>query len=165
MTISRWPGQLDPVHDRDDVDACPVPGASRDRPDEGRAELIDRLLARPGRVAVVGLSDKSWRDSHGVAAHLQRHGWEIVPVNPEVDEVLGVPAVDSLAEAGEVDLVNVFRRREFLPAIAREAATIGAPALWLQLGLRSEEAAAVAAEAGMAYVEDRCMKVELLRRA
>lgn len=134
--------------------------------EESLDQVVDRLLERPGRVAVVGLSDRAWRDSHGVAAFLQRRGWEVVPVNPEVDEVLGVAAVDRLADVvGPVDLVDVFRRREHLPGVATEAAAIGAPALWNQLGLRSPEAAEIAADAGMDYVEDRCIKVELLRRS
>ena len=79
------------------------------------AEIIDDMLARTRRIAVVGLSDQPSRASHGVAAVLQRRGWELVPVNPNVDEVLGVPAVDSLADIdGHVDLVDVFRRTEFL---------------------------------------------------
>lgn len=128
-------------------------------------EVIDDILATARRIAVVGLADDPDRASHKVASYLQSRGWEIIPVNPEVDEVLGVPAVDSLADIdGPVDLVDVFRRSEHLPAVAREAAAIGAPALWNQLGLRSAEAAAIAADADMAYVEDHCIKVEASRR-
>ncbi|WP_238445062.1 CoA-binding protein [Salsipaludibacter albus] len=152
-----------PGVDADDV--CPVPDGPLAGSRDAREQLIDRLLAEPGRVAIVGLSDRPWRASHEVAAYLQSHGWEIVPVNPEVDEVLGVPAVDTIAEAGPVDLVDVFRRVEHLPGIASEAAAAGAPALWNQLGLRSPEAAEIAAEAGMDYVEDRCTRVELMRRS
>lgn len=140
---------------------------STDRPSEHarRDEVIDRILARTRRIAVVGLSDNPMRPSHGVARALQRRGYEIVPVNPNVEEVLGVPAVDCLTDLEEpVDLVDVFRRPEALPEVARNAAEIGAPALWNQLGLRSPEAAAIAAEAGMDYVEDRCLKIEAGRR-
>jgi predicted CoA-binding protein len=129
------------------------------------SEVIDDVLASARRIAVVGLADDPERASHEVASFLQSRGWEIIPVNPRVDEVLGIPAVPALADIdGPVDVVDVFRRPEHLPAVAREAAAIGAPALWNQLGLRSEEAAAVAADAGMAYVEDHCMKVEVERR-
>ncbi|HKJ56954.1 MAG TPA: CoA-binding protein [Nitriliruptoraceae bacterium] len=128
-------------------------------------DVIDDMLASTRRIAVVGLSDRRWRDSHGVAAALQRRGWEIIPVNPDVDEVLGVPAVDSLADIdGDVDLVDVFRRPEFLPDVAREAVAIGAGGIFVQLGLRSDEARETAREAGIPYVENRCLKVEVLRR-
>jgi predicted CoA-binding protein len=126
---------------------------------------IDTVLARTRRIAVVGLSPNPWRSSHDVAADLQGMGYEIVPVNPMVDEVLGERSWPSLADVpGPVDLVDVFRREEHLPGVAREAAAIGAPALWLQLGLRSPQARAIAAEAGMGYVENACLKVEVARR-
>lgn len=129
-------------------------------------DVIDDLLPDVRRIAVVGLSDDPSRTSHRVAAALQDAGYEIVPVNPMIDEALGVPAVGSLAEVdGPVDLVDVFRREEHLPGVAREAAAVGAPALWNQLGLRSAEARRIAADAGMVYVEDRCLKVEVARRA
>ena len=128
-------------------------------------DTIDRVLHRTRRIAVVGLSPDPWRSSHDVARALQRAGYEIVPVNPNVDEVLGERSWPSLADVpGEVDLVDVFRREEHLPGVAREAAAIGAPALWNQLGLVSDEARAVAEEAGMDYVEDACLKVEVARR-
>lgn len=126
---------------------------------------IDHIFATVRRIAVVGLSQRPTRASHEVAAALQRRGWEIIPVNPTVDEVLGVPGVDSLVDIeGHVDLVDVFRREELLPGIAKQAVVIGADALWNQLGLASPEAAGIAAEAGIAYVEDRCIKVEAMRR-
>lgn len=128
-------------------------------------DVVDRILATTRRIAVVGLSPNPSRSSHGVARALQRDGYEIVPVNPNVDEVLGERSWPSLADVpGEVDLVDVFRRTEHLPGIAREAAAIGAPALWNQQGLVSPEARAIAAEAGMDYVEDRCLKVEVALR-
>lgn len=127
--------------------------------------VIDRILARTRRIAVVGLSPDPSRSSHGVARALQQGGYEIVPVNPNVDEVLGERSWPSLADVpGEVDLVDVFRRTEHLPGIAREAAEIGAPALWNQQGLVSPEARAIATEAGMDYVEDRCLKLEVVLR-
>lgn len=133
--------------------------------DAAVARILDRADGGARRVAVVGLSDRPWRTSHGVAAALQTRGWEIVPVNPTIDASLGVPAAASLADVeGAVDLVEVFRRPEHLPGVAAEAAAIGAPALWNQLGLRSAEAAAIARDHGMDYVEDRCLKVEVARR-
>lgn len=128
-------------------------------------DTIDRILERTHRIAVVGLSDQPHRTSHQVAKALLDVGFEIVPVNPNVDEVFGVPAVASLDRIpGQVDLVNVFRRAEHLEAVARDAAAIGAPALWNQLGLVSAEARQIAEEAGMDYVEDACIKVEVARR-
>ena len=128
-------------------------------------DVIDRVLDRTRRIAVVGLSGNPARESHGVAVALQRAGYEIVPVNPNEDEVLGEPAYARLADVpGQVDLVDVFRREEHLPGVAREAVEVGAPALWNQLGLRSSRARAIAEEAGLDYVEDRCLKVEVARR-
>lgn len=128
-------------------------------------EVIDRVLARTRRIAVVGLSGNPRRASHEVAAWLLDAGYEIVPVNPNVDTVFGVPSWPTLEEVpGPVDLVDVFRREDHLVEVARAAAAIGAPALWNQLGLRSREAAAIAEAAGMDYVEDRCLKVEVARR-
>lgn len=128
-------------------------------------DTIDRVLERTKRIAVVGLSDRSGRTSYGVAASLLQAGFEIVPVNPNIDEVFGIAAVPSLDRVtGQVDLVNVFRREEHLAGVAREAAAIGAPALWNQLGLRSDEARQIAEDAGMDYVEDACIKVEVASR-
>ena len=127
---------------------------------------IDRILRYARRIAVVGLSDKPWRTSHGVAADLQHRGYEIVPVNPNIESSLGEPAYPSLADVpGEIDLVDVFRREEHLPGVARQAAEVGARGLWNQLGLRSGEARRISEEHGMDYVEDACLKVEVARRA
>lgn len=91
-------------------------------------------------------------------------GYDIVPVNPETDEVLGQHCYPSLDQVpGEIDLVDVFRRTEFLPAVAAEAATASARGLWLQSGLTSPEARRIAKEAGMDIVEDRCLGVEVAR--
>lgn len=130
-----------------------------------QADAVARILGYARRIAVVGLSPHHRRASHGVAAAMQRQGYDIVPVNPNVDEVLGVPAYASLSDVpGRIDLVDVFRREEHLPAIARAAADRGdVRGLWNQLGLRSEEARRIAAEAGMDYVEDRCLKVEIAK--
>lgn len=92
--------------------------------------------------------------------YLLEHGYHCVPVRPDGEPVLGVPSVASLAELPEpVDLVDVFRRPEHAAEVAREAVATGAKALWLQLGIRSEEARRIAEEAGLAYVEDLCTKV------
>lgn len=84
----------------------------------------------------------------------------MIPVNPNCDEVHGLPAVAALADVGRpIDLVDVFRRSEFTPDVAREAVAAGAKALWLQLGVASDEARAIAEQAGLAYVENACTKV------
>lgn len=128
-------------------------------------ETVRRILGYTRRIAVVGLSADPRRTSHGVASVLRAGGYEIVPVNPSVDEVFGEPAYPSLAEVpGPIDLVDVFRREQHLPDIAREAADRGGVrGLWNQLGLRSPEARRIAEEAGLDYVEDRCLKVEVAR--
>jgi predicted CoA-binding protein len=92
--------------------------------------------------------------------YLLEHGYRVIPVRPNRRELLGVPVAQSLAEIDEpVDLVDVFRRAEFCPAVAEEAAAVGAKALWLQLGLVSPEARAIAERAGMDYVEDECTAI------
>jgi hypothetical protein len=112
-------------------------------------------------IAMVGASPRPHRPSHGVMRYLLRAGFRVYPVRPgDCDEVLGVPCVTSLAEIDEpIDLVDVFRRPEFCADVAREAAAVGAGAVWLQLGIVSAEARAVAAAAGIDYVEDECTAV------
>ncbi|MEX2503985.1 MAG: CoA-binding protein [Egicoccus sp.] len=128
-------------------------------------DVIAGLLASTRRIAVVGASDDPNRPSHGVMTRVLQAGFEVVPVNPNATTVLGIPAVASLAEIdGPVDLVDVFRRVEHTPGVVREAAAIGAPAVWLQSGLRSAEARRLADEAEMTYVEDRCLAVEVAVR-
>jgi uncharacterized protein len=120
----------------------------------------EEILRTARTIAVVGASPNPSRTSHGVMRYLQRVGYRCIPVNPSADEVLGERSYPSLADVPErVDLVDVFRRAEYCAGVAREAAGIGAPALWLQLGLRSAEARDVAEEAGMEYVEDACTAV------
>ena len=101
---------------------------------------------------MVGASPRPERPSHGVAGYLERAGYRVLRVNPFCEDYW--PSLAALEE--EVDLVDVFRRPEACPGVAREAAAIGAPALWLQLGLRSAEARQVALASGMDYVEDEC---------
>lgn len=126
-------------------------------------EAIGDLLRSTRRIAVVGASANESRPSYGVFRYLLHQGYECVPINPGERDVLGVPAFRTLREAvdatGPFDLVDVFRRSEHTPGVARDAVAVGARALWLQLGIRSPEAQAIAEEAGLTYVEDRCLKV------
>lgn len=119
------------------------------------------LLTAARTIAVVGLSDRPERDSHRVAAYLQAHGYTIFPVNPNVTEVLGRRAYASLLDVpAPVDIVNIFRRPEAVPAIVDEAIAIGARAVWMQLGIAHSAAAERARAAGMTVVSDRCIMVE-----
>lgn len=127
---------------------------------------IRKVLAYSRRVAIVGLSDRPHRASFGVADAMRARGYEIIPVNPNLRSWEGIPAVSVLADVeGPIDIVDVFRRDEHLIDVAHEAVAVGAKSLWLQLGLESTEAAAIAADAGLDYVEDRCLKVEIARYA
>ncbi|HEY3414038.1 MAG TPA: CoA-binding protein [Armatimonadota bacterium] len=122
---------------------------------------ISTLIKTAETIAVVGLSDNPERSSYGVAAYLQDAGFRIIPVNPGISEWKGIPAVASLTDiAGHVDIVDVFRRAEFVPQIAEEAIAIGATALWLQQSIRHEEAASRAQAAGLFVVQDRCLALE-----
>ncbi|QQK76139.1 CoA-binding protein [Salicibibacter cibarius] len=124
-------------------------------------EEIGQLLKDAKRIAVVGLSDNPARTSHEVSKVMQEAGYKIIPVNPKVDEVLGEKAVSSLSEIEEpIDIVNVFRRSEFVPAIAEEAAQTDANVFWTQLGVVSEEGYTIAKNSGKTVVMDRCIKVE-----
>jgi predicted CoA-binding protein len=121
------------------------------------------LLGDARVVAVVGISSKPWRASHEVASYLQQHGYRIVPVNPNEEEVLGERVYASLLDIPkdvQVDVVDVFRRAEYTPEVARDAVAIGARMLWLQEGIVSEEAARIAADGGLEVVMGVCiMKV------
>jgi predicted CoA-binding protein len=128
-------------------------------------ELRD-LLRRTRVIAVVGLSANPDRPSNQVAWYLHHQGYRLFGVNPRcpVPEVFGVPLLPSLDQVPEpVDVVDVFRRPEYAPEVAREAVAVGARALWLQAGIRSAEARAIAEDGGLAYVEDRCLKVDHAR--
>jgi uncharacterized protein len=115
------------------------------------------ILSDAHTIVIVGASPKPWRASHSVMRYLLEQGYGVIPVRPGVPEVLGIPCVGSLAEIEEqIDIVDVFRRAEFCPAVAEEAVVAGAKALWLQLGIVSPEARAIAEAAGMDYVEDEC---------
>lgn len=124
-------------------------------------ELIKEILENPGRIAIVGLSPKPERDSNKVAKYLLEHGYEIVPVNPMADEILGLKCYPSVSEIeGEIGVVDVFRRPDDVPPIVEEAITRKAKYLWLQLGVINEEAAQRAVKAGLGVVMDHCIKIE-----
>lgn len=127
---------------------------------EPSSEEIRKLLNNCRSIAVVGLSDKPHRDSYRVAHYMQRQGYQIYPVNPVLDKVLDERAYPNLSALPEqVDLVNIFRRSEEVPQIVEQAIAHGAKALWLQLGVVHEAAAAKAQAAGLTVVMDRCIKV------
>jgi predicted CoA-binding protein len=118
------------------------------------------------RIAVVGLSSSPWRASYDVSRYMQAAGYEITPVNPNETEVLGERAYASLSDLPEApEVVNVFRRSEYVGGVVDEAIRVGARAIWLQLGVIDREAARRAREAGLLVVMDRCIKVEHARRA
>ncbi len=122
------------------------------------ADEMRELLKRVKTIAVVGLSPKSDRPSHGVAKALQRWGYRIVPVRPATAEVLGEKAYASLKDIPfPVDLVDVFRAAEHIPEVVEECLAIGAPALWIQEDIVNEPAAEKARAAGMTVVMDRCI--------
>jgi uncharacterized protein len=117
------------------------------------------LLGDVRTIAVVGLSSRPNRPSYEVARYLQEHGYRIVPVNPNETEVLGERAYASLADVPErIDVVDVFRRAEDTPAIARDAVAIGARVLWLQEGIVSDEAARIATEGGLEVIMGVCIR-------
>jgi predicted CoA-binding protein len=124
-------------------------------------EEMGKMLKKSKRIAVVGLSDNPDRTSYMVSKAMQDSGYEIIPVNPAVSEVLGVKAVKALKEIeGHVDIVNVFRRSEFLPELAKEFAEIDADIFWAQLGVENEEAYNFLKEKGHTVIMNRCIKVE-----
>ncbi|MEC2064422.1 CoA-binding protein [Bacillus inaquosorum] len=121
---------------------------------------IKEILERSKRIAVVGLSDRPDRTSHMVSKAMQDAGYEIIPVNPTIDEALGVKAVSSLKEIdGPVDIVNVFRRSEQLPGVAKEFLETDAPIFWAQQGLVNEEAYQMLKEKDRTVIMDLCIKV------
>ncbi|MEU8815737.1 CoA-binding protein [Actinoplanes sp. NPDC048796] len=120
-----------------------------------------QILAEANVIAVVGASRDPWKPSHSVPLQMQRHGWRIIPVNPYADEIFGVKAYRTLADIDEpIDLVDVFRPSYDAVDVVRQAVAIKAPAVWLQSGIASAEARRIAEEAGIDYIEDRCLAVE-----
>ncbi len=119
---------------------------------------IAKLLADAKTIAVVGLSGDVFRPSYGVAAYMQEQGYRIIPVNPKATVILGERCYPDLASIPElVDIVDVFRRSEFVPALMREAIAIGARAVWLQEGVVHAEAVSEGRTAGLIVVENRCL--------
>lgn len=126
--------------------------------------IVERILTTYQAITVVGASDAPAKPAHYVPAHMQQHGWRIIPINPQATEILGERVYRTLAEVPEpVGLVDVFRPSAATPDVARQAVAVGASALWLQLGIVSEQARAIAESAGLLYVEDRCLIIEQRR--
>lgn len=142
--------------------ACPLPSSGS----ASEQEMITAML-RMKRIAVVGASMDPMRAGNYVPAYLMERGKEVIPVNPNHVQVLGRKSYETLKLAAEaaspVEVVLVFRRAEHCAGVAREAAAVGAKGVWLQSGIVSKEAREIAREAGMRYVEDRCMMVEMGR--
>jgi predicted CoA-binding protein len=127
------------------------------------ATRIEQILRTARRIAVVGLSPKPERPSYGVAAYLQRAGYTIIPVRPTGSVILGEPVQPSLAAAaatGPIDIVNIFRRSEFVPALLDDLLAVRPRLVWMQVGVRDEETARRLEAEGIAVVMDRCLAVE-----
>ncbi|HYY10091.1 MAG TPA: CoA-binding protein [Kineosporiaceae bacterium] len=146
----------------------PVSDTSTSSRHRNDPEVMRRLLATPGRWAVVGLSDNPGRVAHGIASYLQGLGMTIVPVHPKADTVHGERGYATLADVptdpqGPVDVVDVFVRSELAGAVVDDAIAVGAKAVWLQLGVIDEAAAARAKAAGLDVVMDTCPAIEAPR--
>jgi uncharacterized protein len=140
-------------------DACTVPGGGPSYPDD----LLLRIYRDARTIALVGASPNWNRPSYFVMRYLQRKGYRVIPVNPRALDapILGERAYPDLESVPvPIDVVDVFRRPDEVPAVVRSAIAIGARVLWLQLGIRNDEAATVAGLAGLTIVQDRCMKIE-----
>jgi hypothetical protein len=125
---------------------------------------LRRILRNCRTVAVVGLSANWWRPSYFAAKYMQEHGYHIVPVNPQYNEVLGEKCYVSVKDIPfAVDIVDCFRKSEEIPSLASDAIAIGAKVLWMQLGIESVVARATAEAAGLEVVENRCVKIEHAR--
>ena len=126
-----------------------------------QADPVTELLQRAKTIAVVGLSDNPLRPSYGVSAYMQTHGYRIVPVNPRIESCLGEKAYTSLLEAPEkIDIVDIFRRPEFVEEVVDQAIQLKAPAIWMQEDVVHDEAAEKARRAGIFVVMDRCILKE-----
>ncbi|WP_243060048.1 CoA-binding protein [Nocardioides sp. SR21] len=125
---------------------------------------IQRVLNGARTIAVVGLSSNELRASYFVGYYLLRHGYRVIPVNPRETEILGEPSYATLGDVPvPVDVVNVFRAPDALPAIAEETVAIGAGALWCQFGVVNDEGNRIAEDGGVSLVVDRCIKIEHAR--
>lgn len=128
---------------------------------ETMLEMLGGRGGAPRTLAVVGLSDDPAKASHGVSAYMQAHGYRIFPVNPGIESALGEKSYASLSDLPvKPDVVNVFRLPKYIPAIVDEMLALGLKDLWVQLGIRNEEAAARAEAGGIRVVMDRCVMVE-----
>ncbi len=131
-------------------------------PEKNASEAdVVNLLKTAGTIAVVGISHKEERDSHRVARYLQKQGYKMIPVNPKYKEVLGVPCYPDLKSVPEhIDIVDIFRNVEAIPAIVDEAMDVKAGCVWMQLGLAHNEAAEKARCGGIQVVMNKCIMVE-----
>ena len=128
-------------------------------------DSITELLKRSKTIAVVGLSDSPFRASHGVSAYMQAQGYRIVPVNPNVENVLGEDSYPSLLDVKEkIDILDVFRRSEYVPALVDQAIQLKVPVIWMQEGVVHEAAAEKARQAGITVIMDRCILKEHRKR-
>jgi uncharacterized protein len=126
-----------------------------------QSDPITEILRRSKAIAVVGLSSNPLRPSHGVSAYMQSHGYHIIPVNPNIEECLGERAYRSLFEVPEkIDIVNIFRRSEFVEEVVDQAIQLKVPAVWMQEEVIHERAAEKARQAGIFVVMDRCILKE-----
>jgi predicted CoA-binding protein len=125
------------------------------------SDPITALLRQAKTIAVVGLSNSPLRPSHGVSAYMQSHGYRIIPVNPQIESSLGEKSYASLLEVpGKIDIVNIFRRSEFVEEVVDEAIRLKVPAIWMQEDVIHEKAAEKARRAGIFVVMDRCILKE-----
>ncbi len=122
---------------------------------------IRRILLEYKTIAMVGLSAKWHRPSYFAAKYLNDHGYRVIPVNPNYDEILGEPCYPDLESIPtKIDIVDLFQRAELTPGYAEQAVKIGARVVWLQLSIKNTEAENIATAGGLKYVEDRCLKIE-----
>ena len=126
-----------------------------------QSDPITQLLKRAKTIAVVGLSDNPLRPSHGVSAYMQSQGYRIIPVNPQIEECLGEKSYASLLDVPEkIDIVNIFRRSQFVEEVVDQAIQLKVPAVWMQEEVINNQAAEKARAAGMVVVMDRCILKE-----
>jgi len=126
-----------------------------------RDEKIAQLLRNARTIAIVGLSDTPTRDSHSVALYMMEKGYRIIPVNPNCSEILGEKSYpDLLSIPDKVDIVDIFRKTEFIPEIVDEAIQIKAGTIWMQLELYHKQAAQKARKAGLTVIQSKCIKIE-----
>jgi uncharacterized protein len=133
--------------------------------ERGDGDPITKILRESKTIAVVGLSSNPMRPSHGVAEYMQSAGYRIIPVNPNEKEVLGEKSYARLEDVPDkIDVVDIFRRAEFVVPVVESAIRVGAKVVWMQLGIENEDAAEKGRAAGLAVVEDACMLIEHKKR-